>query len=185
MKSTSKDRLLTNLQIAVFGLLSLLFLVLTVTELLPEKSYGVTVRQPVTVSSSSLSPIDAEVKDYHTQIVGSLFNPTDEAITVDSVSVTVSDGKNEKTVTVGGFPLPARTEHEITASFEGQISYARVTEVLLMSGGETDVLPNQTASSFRIGGVVIFYLALLGIAVFLTVRAAKVRYYLYQETKKG
>lgn len=185
MKNTSKDRLLTNLQIAIFGLLSLLLLVLTVMELLPEKSHGVTVRQSITVSSSSLSPIEAEVKDYHSQIGGSLFNPTDKAITVDSVSVTVSDGKNEKTVTVEGFTLPARTEHEIIASFEGQIFYDRVTEVALVSVGETDVLPNQTATSFRIGGVVIFYLVLLAITAFLTVRAAKVRYYLYQETKNG
>ena len=185
MKNTSKDRLLTNLQIAVFGLLSLLLLVLTVMEFLPEKSHGVTVRQSITVSSSSLSPIEAEIKDYHSQIGGSLFNPTDQTIAVDSVSVTVSDGKNEKTVTVEGFTLPARTEREITASFEGQICFDRVIETSVSCGGTSDVLPNQTASSFRIGGIVIFYLVLLAVAVLLTVRATKVRYYLYQEEKRG
>lgn len=183
MKKNKKDCLLVTLQLAVFGILALLLLVLTVTELIPDSSQGLEVRQPIKVSSSSLSPIGAEIKDYHSQVAGSLFNPTDETVTVDSVNVTVSDGKNEKVVTVEGFTLPARTEREITASFEGQISFDRVTEVSVVRGAETDLLPNQTASAFDVSGIVIFYAVLLVIAVLLTVRAAKVRYYLYQETK--
>lgn len=183
MKRNQKDCLLTNLQIVVFGLLSLLLVVLTVLELLPDPGTGIEVRQLITVSSSSLSPVEAEEKDYHSQISGMLFNPNDDAITVDSMAVTVSDGKTEQTVTLAGFTLPARSTREIMTSLEGKVGFDRVTEVTLVRGDKTDVLPNQTVTSSGVSGIAVIYLLLLAATVFLTVRAAKVRYYLYQEGK--
>lgn len=182
MKGNQKDRIIVSLQIAVFGLLSLMLAVFTVLELLPARNEGVEVSQPITASSSSLSPVGAEIKDYHTLVGGTLFNPTGENIAVESVRVKVSDGKNEKTVEVEGFILPARTSHEIMTEFEGQIPYDRVVEVSMTCNGREDVLSNQTASSIGISGVAVFYLLLLVGTAFLTVRAAKIRYYLHQES---
>ena len=182
MKGNQKERIIVTLQIAVFGLLSLMLAVLTVLSLLPASNEGIEVSQPITVSSSSLSPIGAEVKDYHTQVGGTLFNPTGENIAVESVQVRVSDGKNEKTVTVEGFTLPARNSYEIMTEFEGQIAYDRVVEVSLTCNGRADVLQNQTASSVGISGIAVFYLLLLAGTAFLTVRAVKIRYYLHQES---
>lgn len=184
MKGNQKERIFATLQIAVFGLLSLILAVFTVLELIPAPSEGIEVSQPIAVSSSSLSPIEVEIKDYHTQVGGALFNPTGDAVAVESVEIKVSDGTHETSVTVEGFTLPARTSYELFAEFEGQIAYDRVVAVKLISGGREDVLQNQVASAFGVSGVAVFYLLLLAGTAFLTVRAAKIRYYLHQENAK-
>ena len=184
MKRNQKDRIIASLQIGVFGLLSLMLAVFTGLELLPAPSEGVEVSQPITVSSSSLSPIEAEIKDYHTQVGGTMFNPTGDAVAVESVQIRVSDGTNEKNVTVEGFTMPARTSYELLTEFEGQIAYDRVVEVKLICNGREDILPNQVTSAFGISGIAVFYLFLLAGTAFLTVRAAKIRYYLYQENSR-
>ncbi len=181
MKGNQKECILVSLQIAVFGLLSLLLVVLTVLELIPARNEGITVSQPIVASSSSLSPIGAEVKDYHTQVSGILFNSTERDIAVESVQIKVSDGTHEKSITVEGFTLPARNTREILTEFRSQVAYDRVLEVVLVCNGSEDVIPNQTTTSIGISGVAVFYLLLLAGTAFLTVRAAKIRYYLYQE----
>ena len=181
MKKNQKEKLLTNLQIVVFGLLSLLFVVLTVIELIPAKSEGIEVFQPIKVSSSSLTPVGAEIKEYHTQVDGVLINAGEETVAVEAVRVTVSDGKTERELTLEGFTLPARTKYEILNEFKGENGFDRVVEVAVVLNGNADVLPNQTTTAIGISGVAVFYAILLVGVAWLTLRAVKIRYYLYQE----
>lgn len=185
MKSNLKDRILQDAQIVLFGLLTLALILLLILELIPNASFGLEVAEVVKVSSSSLSPMDAEVKDYHTSVTGILSNPTDGAVAVDSLTVEISDGKTVQTVTVAGFEIPARSTHEFSYEFEGQTAFDRVNEVKVTRGGASDVIPNTTGTSLPVSGVAVFYAVLLIPAVLLTVRAAKGRYYLYQESAQN
>ena len=176
-----KDRLLQDAKIALLGILAIALIVLTVLELIPNESVGLEVKETARVSSASLSPIDAEVKDYQTAVTGMLSNPTDETVKVDSVNVKISDGESTRDVVIEGFEIPARSYREFSSGFEGQIAYDRVTEVAVTVGSVRDVLPNQTESRSPISGVAVFYLALLVPVAWLLVRAVKGRYYLHQE----
>lgn len=180
-----KERLLQDVKIAIFGILTVALIVLTVLELMPQGEIGLEVKEAVRVSSASLSPFDAEVKDYQTSVTGMLSNPTDAAIKIDAIHIKVQGGDAVRDVVIEGFEMPARTDREFSQTFEGQTPYDRVSEVKVTVGGAENVLLNQPESHSPISGVAVFYLALLALSVYLLVRAAKGRYYLYQESNRG
>ena len=86
-KSLKKDCLLKNLQIVLWGLLALLFAILLLLECIPATgSTGITVKESVAVSSALINKTQ---QNYISAISGVLFNPTDDVITVERVTVTV------------------------------------------------------------------------------------------------
>ncbi|MBQ7348140.1 MAG: hypothetical protein IJW55_09285 [Clostridia bacterium] len=180
-KEMRKTKLLYNLEIVLWGVLTGLLAVLIVLELIPAPTSGLEVKETVKVSAASLSPFDAEVKDYTCSVAGVLANPSDTDVTVDAVRVTVSDGKNNRVLELEGFVLPARSTRELSLTFEDTVGYDRVQEVAVMSDGAEDILPNQTNSGLEISGVLVFYLICAVVSVLLLVRACKRRCYLQQE----
>ena len=180
-----KERLLQDIKIAIFGILAVVLIVLTVLELMPNEGLGLEVKEAVKVSSASLSPFDAEVKDYQISVTGMLSNPTDAAVKIDAIHIKVQGGSAVRDVVIEGFELPARTDREFSQVFEEQVFYDRVSEVKVTIGGAEEVLLNQPESHSPISGVVVFYLVCLALLVYLLIRAAKGRYYLYQESNRG
>ena len=172
-----KDCLLQNLKIVLWGVLALLFAVLTVLELFSYGTTDITVSDTVKVSSSL---INVNEEHYVSSISGSISNAGKDTIRIDAVTVTVSDGKESRDVKIEGFLLPAYYERELVADWEGDVCYDRVTRVAITVDGVEDVLPNAV-NTLPVSGIAILYVVLLAVAVLLLIRACKVRYYIYQE----
>ena len=178
-KSLKKDCLLKNLQIVLWALLALLFATLLLLECIPAAgSTGVTVKESVTVSSALINKTQ---QNYTSAISGVLFNPTDDVITVERVTVTVKGEEAGREVELEGFVLPPRTGQELYESWESLDSFTRVTRVAVTVDGDTVALSNANRAVEQ--GPVVVLGVLLAFAVFLLVRAAKGRYYLWQESK--
>jgi hypothetical protein len=75
--------------------------------------------------------------------------------------------------------MPPRTEQELYFVWESMDSFSRVVRVTAMADGEATTLANHGYNTEQ--GPVIVLAILLAFAVLLTVRAAKGRYYLWQE----
>lgn len=182
-KNYLKRKLLCDLRILLWGGLAILFAVLLVLELLPDHGAGISVKETVTVSSASLSPFDAEQKEYTCLVVGMLHNDSDDRVTVDRVYVTVSDGEQERRLELEGFTLPARTTHELSFVFEDTVEYDRVQAVSLITSAGEEVLPNHSENGLRLGMAETVYFALIILSGWWLSIAIKKRYYLWQESR--
>ena len=113
---------------------------------------------------------------------GSFKNNSNEAVTVEEIRVLLSNGKIRREVELESFALPARCEQELELNFECDVDVNAVVRIEAKVNGESMILENQgTKQAFH--GAVIVYLVLLIPSVLLCIRAAKVRYYLYQESQ--
>ena len=179
-KPTLSARLLSDLQIAVWAILALFLVILLILETRPTPNQSdLTVSEPITVNSSI---IDVHTQRYSTTVRGSLYNPTNEPVTIDSVTVSViTDDKGYRVVEFDGFVLHPRMAEEITHTFTGGTEYQRVSRVAVTVNGEERVIVNTTNRQASISGAVIFFLILLVPVLLLLTRAIKIRYYLYQE----
>ncbi|MBQ8431721.1 MAG: hypothetical protein IJX28_02450 [Clostridia bacterium] len=169
-----------NLLIAGLILLCLLWCLLAALEWIPTAPSGLEVQEEVTVSASLLNKND---QTYVLDLYGSLFNPTDEAVNIQSLKVTVSDGDGqEETLTLEGMQLPPRTKWEIGHRWEGVVNYDRVTHVVVVTEGGEDLIPN-TESAVKGSGLALIYLALLLMTAGILIRRCKLRYYMHQEDR--
>ena len=175
-KNLLKDRIVKDLQIVLWGIVAVLLAVCLVLECIPTESEGITVKETVEVSSALINKTQ---KNYTSAISGVLYNPSDKTVKVDKVTVTVKGEEAGREVDLAGFVLPPRTEQEIYFVWESMDSFTRVTRVTAVADGEAVMLSNY-AYNVRQGPVIVLAV-LLAIAAFLTVRAAKGRYYLWQE----
>ena len=175
-KDFLKDRILKDLQIILWGIVALLCAVCLVLECLPSEGSGITVKEPVEVSSALINKTQ---KNYTSAISGILYNPTDKPVKVDKVTVTVKGDDAGREVDLEGFVMPPRTEQELYFVWESMDSFSRVVRVTAMADGEATTLANHGYNTEQ--GPVIVLAILLAFAVLLTVRAAKGRYYLWQE----
>lgn len=174
-----KQELKQNIKIAIFGVLTLLLLILTVLELLPGKQTDLTIKESVTVSSSL---IDTASGTYENAVSGILFNDSASTITVDEITVTVSNGKNEKAIKIPlALQMAPHTEQEISLSQTDTVAYSTVEEVTAQIGGESYSLANVQKSA--IGAAALILIACLLVFGFLLYRSILVRYYMYQEKK--
>ena len=174
-----RDCILKDLQILLWGILAILFAVILVLESVSfDEKDGITVKENIVVSSAL---INKNQQNYTSAISGILYNPTDDVIRVESVSITVKGGDALREVELDEFLLPPRTQKEIYTSWEGYDNFSRVTRVAIRVDGETVVLANVAPSG--IGGSFVIPLLLLVLSVFLLVRSVKGRYYLWQESK--
>lgn len=182
-----KKEIKQDIKIAICGILTLLLLVLTVFELIPEKKSGIIVKDTVTVASS---PLDASMTSYENIVSGTLFNETGETIIIDALTVRVSDGETEKDVPIDLSKSPAfsscalepRTKLEFSTTEFSGYDFKEVKEVRLTVQGELYMLSNVNKSAISI--VAIILIALLLVFGFLLYRTILVRYYMYKEPKK-
>ena len=174
-----KDRLIQSVQIVIFGLLSLALTVFLILEMIPSQKKGLQVKEELHVASFA---IDATGVRFVSSLNGIVKNTSDAPLEVASVRVTVSNGKIRREVELEGFVLPPRCEQDLTLDFECDVAVNTVVRVEADVNGSTVTLENRNADVI-VSGALIFYAVLLIPSVLLLVRASKVRYYLYQESK--
>lgn len=176
---TLKDQILKDVQIVLWGIVAILCAVLLILESIPVAKAGtISVKERITVSSALINKAQ---QTYTSAVSGRVYNPSDETVRVDRINITVKGDSAGREVEVEGFSLPPRTEREIYASWEGLDSFSKVTRVSATVEGDTQVITNANQSAEK-GPVVVFF-CILVLAVFLLIRAAKGRYYLWQESK--
>ncbi len=165
------------IKIAVFGLLTLCFLALTILELLPGKTTELTVREPVTVVSA---PVNVAAGMNENAVTGVLFNDSTDAITVDQLNVTLKKGKAEKEVQIPlGVTIAPHTEYRLAYSEMNVLAYSEIENLSAEIGGVQYALANAEGGS--IGAGVLILLACLLVFGFLLYRSILVRVYIHQE----
>ena len=153
-------------------------LVFFVISLLPVGMEGVGIGDQIHVSAA---PLDAEGRNYLVQVRGSLVNETDTPIEVESIVLTVSDGKTQKEVTLAGGTLHSRFALELTDTWEDSVPYTYVDAVYLTVNGERVRVENVEEGV--IGTDTVVCLALAAVLALAAIALGKQRYYLYQEEK--
>lgn len=169
-----------NLIILGLGLLSCLLVVLLVLELIPVSASSLEVKQRIDVSSSV---IKVGQEKYDSSLRGILKNPTDTAVTVESLWVTVGNADGEELlIKLEGQSMQPRTTWEIDYRWESWLEYDRVLHVDAIVSGERLTVSN-TETVVEAEGPVLLYVVLLLIAAGFLIHACKVRYYMYQEDR--
>lgn len=175
-----KEHIGQNVRILIMGLCLVLLLTAAVLSAIPEKQTGILVEQTVEASASRISM--AEEK-YACELQGILKNGSEESITVESLEILVSDGKNEHTETLDGFTLPPRVTKEIFLRWETEHAFDRVLSVTVHVNGEANAIPNVTDGR-SINGITWLLLGLSLLIAYLLYRACMIRYYMYQEDRQ-
>ena len=98
----------------------------------------------------------------------------------------VGNGKDEKLIVLRDIEMSPRVIYDLQShenfEFESDAVYDRVISVTVVSGGERELLSNNTAGlTFRL--ITLFWGVLALVAGFLLVRFSKMRYYLAQEDR--
>ena len=170
---------LQNVKIAVFGILTVCLLVLTVLELLPDQKTSLTVKESITVSSSL---VDTSRGIYENAISGVVFNDSKESITLHSMAVTISRRNATQEIQIPlSITLAPHTQEEVHFSYFDTVAYTQVDDVWATVDGSAYSLSNLQNN--LVGASV---LVLLGVTLgfgFLLYRSILVRYYMYEEKK--
>ena len=165
------------IKIAVFGLLTLFFLALTVLELLPGKTTDLKIRESVSVVSV---PVNVAAGLNENAVSGVLFNDSRDAITVDRLNLTLKKGKAEKEVQIPlGVTIAPHTEYRLAYSETNMLAFSEVEDVSAEIGGERYPLANAGQNGIGAGALILT--ACLLVFGFLLYRSILVRYYIYQE----
>lgn len=174
-----KKTWLQNVKIAVFGILTVLLLVLTVLEILPEQKVDVTLKEPIAVSAVL---VDTSRDVYENAISGVIFNDSKNTITLDSITVAVSKRGSETEIEIPlSLTLAPHMQEDILFSYFDTVGYTQVDEVTAKIDGNSYSLSN--AQSNLIGATVLILLGALFLFGFLLYRSILVRYYMYEEKK--
>lgn len=181
-----KDAAVQTVLICLWSLLALALAVLIVLEAATALGDNdLTVQEQLTVASYTNSPVGAQNKVYSNILSGRLANRSDKGMTVEAMRVWLrgADGA-ERVVEVESFVIPARSTYILEKRFDSGNAYEGIARIEVKVNGETSTLVNISAadrSPISVGTVI--YAALLVPVVFLLVRSAKKRYYVYQESK--
>ncbi|MBQ9131117.1 MAG: hypothetical protein IJX62_01420 [Clostridia bacterium] len=166
-----------NLIIVFLGCLTLFFLVATIFSMLPTQSFGLQVTEKITASSAR---IRANEEYYSTELSGNIKNTSDDTVTVDAVSVLVSNGEQQQKIELEGFTLPPRTVYPLWEQMESDYGFDRVISVRATVNGEEVELKNAVNSG-PVSGMTLLLLLLCAASALLTAHACKIRYYMKQE----
>ena len=177
--SLRRDSRLQMVKIVVCAALALLFLALSILELVAAAPDAVTVQEEFTVSSSL---IRAGSDRYLCQINGRLLNEGDEGIVIERVTVTVAKGSAQQDVVLEGLALPPRTGQYFYHSWEDTRGFDRVLRLSVTVNGQDDVLINAQNNT-GVSGLLVFYLILLAVAVFFLVREWRIYGYVQEEKR--
>ncbi len=167
---------LQTVKIALWGLLALALIGLAILELIPRGGSGLTMKESFEIYSS---PIDAGNGKYASAIGGTIFNPTDDRMDIQSVTVTVAAGRRTKDVVLEGFVLPPRTTRELSSDWSDAMHYDRIDRITVVTANGSEEISNSASSAF--GGAVWIYLILLFPVGGLLWNSIKVRRYLEEE----
>lgn len=175
-----KEHIGQNVRILITGLCLLLLLTAAILSAIPEKQTGLVADRTLEVSNSRITMSEEK---YACELQGSLKNDSEESISIESVEILVSDGRNEHTETLEGFTLPPRVAKEIFLRWETEHAFDRVISVSVCINGERNVLPNVTRG-WSINGITWLLLGLSLLTAYLLYRACMIRYYMYQEDQQ-
>ena len=181
-----KATLLQTLLLVLWSLTTAALAVLLVLEVAATlKTETLVVKEPIKVTSSSLSPMGVMGKTYSSQVTGVIFNTSSRAIRVENLRITVKAEGAEHVVELETFLIPARSSHSVEASFVSGHAYYAVDRISLEYDGEREVLSNLVSENGweKSGVALMLYAVLLVPSTWLLVTAAKKRYYLFQEAK--
>ncbi len=178
IRGSKTERILQDAKIALLGILTLLFIVVTVIEAFFASAGDIGVEEPITVSSALISKGGTS---YTSSIMGVLVNNGETAIKVDRITVTVDGGRTETVnLETPTLILPRNTER-IYYTWESRTAYDRVLDVEVTVNGEVQAIYNLPNQSGILPVVVCLVLAAL--SGWLLSRAVRVRYYMWQELK--
>ncbi|MBQ9784927.1 MAG: hypothetical protein IJW29_05460 [Clostridia bacterium] len=177
-----KQHIKYNVAIIALGALALLFVVLALVAILPPRSVtGVSVKETIRVSSS----LDGDSKGYRSQLRGVIVNKSNERVKIDRLELVVSNGKDEKQIVLRDIVLAPRVVYDLQNAeneWEDAVAYDRVLSVTVVSGGEREVISNNTVG-LRFDLAALLWTVLAVIDGILLVRVSKTRYYLAQEDR--
>ena len=178
LKEQCKKYIWHNLLVLLCGVLSLAFLVLAVVAVFStQKNEGIAVKEAFDISSA---PLDANGKQFVSQLNGYLINYEDRAARVESIVVIVGDGREREEIELDGMTLHPRLAEEIRYEWQTSFAFDRVHSVTVVADGERLLLANSTAA-WEFNPDTILYAILCALSCFGTIFAFKKRYYRYQE----
>ncbi|MBQ7391059.1 MAG: hypothetical protein IJV73_00080 [Clostridia bacterium] len=178
LKEQCKKYIWHNLLVLLCGVLSLAFLVLAVVAVFStQKNEGIAVKEAFDISSA---PLDANGKQFVSQLNGYLINYEDRAARVESIVVIVGDGREREEIELDGMTLHPRLAEEIRHEWQTSFDFDRVHSVTVVADGERLLLANSTAA-WEFNPDTILYAILCALSCFGTIFAFKKRYYRYQE----
>ena len=178
LKQQSKKYIWHNLLVLLCGILALTFLVLTVVAVFStQESEGIAVKEAFDVSAA---PLDADGKQFVSQLSGYLINYEDKKAEVESIFVVVGDGRNRQEIELDGMTLHPRLAEEIRHEWKTSFAFDRVHSVAVVVDGQRQALANSTAE-WEFNPDIIVYAILCALSCFGTIFAFKKRYYRYQE----
>ena len=178
LKEQSKKYIVHNVLVLLCGILSLVFLVLTVVAVFGTKqNEGIAVKEAFDVSAA---PLDADGKSFVSQLSGYLINYEDKKAEVESIIVVVGDGREREEITIDAMTLYPRLPEEIRYEWQTSFAFNRIHSVSVVVDGQRQLLANNTVE-WEFNPNVILYAVLCALACFGTVFTFKKRYYRYQE----
>lgn len=178
LKEQSKKYIAHNVLVLLCGILSLVFLVLTVVAVFGTKqNEGIAVKEAFDVSAA---PLDADGKSFVAQLSGYLINYEDKKAEVESIVVVVGDGREREEITIDAMTLYPRLPEEIRHEWQTSFAFNRIHSVSVVVDGQRQLLANNTVE-WEFNPNVILYAVLCALACFGTVFTFKKRYYRYQE----
>ena len=178
LKEQSKKYIAHNVLVLLCGILSLVFLVLTVVAVFgTEQNEGIAVKEAFDVSAA---PLDADGKSFVAQLSGFLINYEDKKAEVESIVVVVGDGREREEITIDAMTLYPRLAEEIRYEWQTSFAFNRIHSVSVVVDGQRQLLANNTVE-WEFNPNVILYAVLCALACFGTVFTFKKRYYRYQE----
>ena len=177
-----KKHIRYNVAIIVCAMLAVVFSVLAVIALLPEKTEsGVEVKETIRVSSS----LDGDSKGYRSQLRGVIVNKSDKTVKIDRLELVVSNGREEKQIVLRDITLTPRVVYDIQNAdyeWEDTVAYDRILSVTVVSGSLREQIPNNTVG-LQFDLAVLLWVVLTVIDAIVLVRVSKLRYYLAQEDR--
>ena len=175
-----KKELLQLAKAIVLGILALFMLTVTVLEIFPGAKTPLEIKDSVTVAPSLLN---SNGDKYQLLMTGTLTNRSNERVTVDSLDVRVTNGRDDYTVRIPiSTVLEPRENYYISYAVESTASYSRVKSVSALTSTETIDLTNSTEASF--GTTTVILLAITAIVGYFLYRAILVYYYMQLEKKQ-
>jgi len=178
LKEQCKKYIWHNLLVLLCGVLSLAFLVLAVVAVFStQKNEGIAVKEAFDISSA---PLDANGKQFVSQLNGYLINYEDRAAKIESIVVIVGDGREREEIELDGMTLHPRLAEEIRHEWQTSFAFDCVHSVTVVADGERLLLANSTAA-WEFNPDTILYAILCALSCFGTIFAFKKRYYRYQE----
>lgn len=175
-----KQRILSDLRIALYAVLAVCLLILIVAELIPHAA-PLSVTEPFTVSSS---PLDKNAGTYTSVVTGKIRNDSEDVQFLRALTVTLGISGKKQTAEVvplpDGIAIPPRGEYEICKTFETDADYNDV-KTIEATPAEGSAFRVTERDESRAVGMVTVAVFLFIVAVLLLIRACKIRKYLHEE----